>query len=262
MIKALFTAVLVTAVAILLQGPSFADDQQPQVGADSSSFDASATAASSSVDHQGPPVPTEDAGHWMETDVSCPLSLAGTCGGSRTCPGNQPAQQLDYVLPDGTVTQSIIACPGKGPTGPTVADIERAFKALPMRPSTIHIQPPGGETLVNFDSIFYTEPFALDQSLHLLGSTVDFHITVASYTWHYGDGHTQTTTDPGAAYPTQTITHRYLKKGSVSVSLDTVYQADYSIDGGPTQHLDDTVTISSPPQQLTILTATPHLVSD
>ncbi len=80
--------------------------------------------------------------------------------------------------------------------------------------------------------------------------------------WHYGDGSTQTTTDPGAAYPDQTIVHRYLTKGQVSVTVDTVYQADYSIDGGAQQHLADTVTITSPAQQLRILTATPHLVAD
>jgi len=129
-----------------------------------------------------------------------------------------------------------------------------------MQPSPLHIQPPHGETLVNFDSIFYTDPTTIDRSVKILGSTVDFHITVAHYTWHYGDGHSAQTTGPGAAYPHQTITHRYLRKGTVSVSLDTTYQADYRVDGGPQQHLSDTVTIPGPARRLTVLTATPHLV--
>jgi len=144
----------------------------------------------------------------------------------------------------------------------TVAQIRRAFKRIPMTASPLHIQPPNGETLVNFDSIFYTDPTAIDRSVKILGSTVDFHITVARYTWHYGDGQAAQTTDPGAAYPHQTITHRYLRKGAVNVRLDTTYQADYRINGGPQRHLADTVTIAGAPQRLQVLTATPHLVGD
>jgi len=144
----------------------------------------------------------------------------------------------------------------------TVAQIRTAFKRIPMKASALHIQPPNGETLVNFESIFYTDPTTIDKRIKILGATVDFHITVARYTWHYGDGHTAQTAGPGAAYPHQTITHRYLRKGRVSVSLDTTYQADYQINGGQERHLADTVTIAGPAQQLRVLTATPHLVGD
>jgi len=126
--------------------------------------------------------------------------------------------------------------------------------------SPLHIQPPHGETLVNFDTIYFTDPTAIDKQITLLGATVDFHITAAAYTWHYGDGQAQTTTDPGAAYPHQTITHRYLRKGTATPSLDTTYQADYRINTGTWQHLNQTVTIPGTPQALTIRTATPHLV--
>lgn len=162
-----------------------------------------------------------------------------------------------FVSDTGVISNQRYSCPG-----PTVADVAAAFRQIPMRPSPIHIQPPHGETLVNFDSIFYTDPFALDVTKRPLGVPVAFHITVQKYIWHFGDGRSLTTTDAGAAYPDQTLVHRYLKKGPVSVTLETVYQADYSIDGGPQQHLADTVTRTSPAQQLTVLTATPHLVAD
>lgn len=151
-------------------------------------------------------------------------------------------------------------CPGTTATGPTLADIQTAFKQIPMSASPLNIQPPGGETLVNFDTIYFSEPTVIDKRISLLGASVDFHITVAAYLWHYGDGQTQTTSDPGAAYPRQTIVHRYLRKGTVKPSLDTTYQADYRIDGGSWQHLAQTVTIAGAPQALTIRTATPHLV--
>jgi len=165
--------------------------------------------------------------------------------------------------PSGKATQITNFCPGDAAEKkPTITDVEHAFKSIPMAPSPVYIQPPDGETLVNFDTIYFTTPFTNDVTLHVLDSSVAFHITVQKYVWHFGDGHSLTTTDPGAAYPDQTIVHRYLKKGPVSVSLETVYQADYAIDGAAQQHLADTVTTTSTPQQLTVLTATPHLVAD
>ncbi|WGL53884.1 hypothetical protein P5P86_08645 [Nocardioides sp. BP30] len=131
-----------------------------------------------------------------------------------------------------------------------------------MAPSPLHIQPPRGETLVNFDTIFYTDPTTLDRSVTVLDSTVTFHITAARYTWHYGDGTTAATTSPGAAYPRQTIVHRYPHRGPVTVSLDTTYQADYRIDHGPRHHLHATVTIAGTPTPLEVRTATPHLVGN
>jgi hypothetical protein len=258
----LVIASVAVVLTLLTPRPAFADEGT-HVGAGGSTFDTSANAAVASEDLAATSPTTVGAGHWVTTEVSCPQSLAGSCGGTRNCAGNKPAMQMDYVLEDGTVSQSSVICPEDLESrGPTLADIDHAFKQIPMKPSTIHIQPPGGETLVNFDTIYYTEPYSLDRSVRLLGSTVDFHITVASYIWHYGDGTTDTTTSPGAAYPDQTIVHRYLRKGPVEVSLETVYQADYSINGGPQQHLADTVTMTSAPQRLSILTATPHLVAD
>jgi hypothetical protein len=170
--------------------------------------------------------------------------------------------RYQHVAADGTIDMSTTACPtDEEPSiGPTVADIRTAFKQIPMAASTMHIQPPRGETLVNFDTIFYADPTTVDRKVTVLGATVDFHITVANYTWHYGDGATQRSTDPGAAYPHQSIVHRYRRKGTVTASVDTTYQADYRIDGGPLQHLDATVTIPGPSHRLRVRTAKPHLV--
>jgi len=166
-----------------------------------------------------------------------------------------------YFLPDGSTYASYTSCPSDDePEGPTIADITAAFKQIPMSPPPLHVQPPSGETLVNFDTIFYADPTTLDKTVTVLGTRVDFHITVASYTWRYGDGTTQTTADPGAAYPHQSIVHRYRHPEKVAVSVDTTYQADYRIGDGPRQHLAATVTIEGPKHSLRIRTATPHLV--
>lgn len=255
-------AVLVWLVSGLAAGRAIADSPSATVGAGTSSFNVGATQSTASTSSASPSSSTgSDPGHWEE-HLQCKTGGEQTCDAAATCSDGSLMTLYQHITPDGTIDASSTNCPGdaKPKRGPSVADVRRAFKSIPMKPSPLHIQPPHGETLVNFDSIFYTDPTTIDRSLKLLGSTVDFHITVARYTWRFGDDQTEQTTDPGAAYPHQTITHRYLHKGTVRVSLDTTYQADYRIDAGPQQHLADTVTIVGAPQQLKILTATPHLV--
>jgi hypothetical protein len=175
-------------------------------------------------------------------------------------------QHLQYILTDGTITATTTQCPTDEPPGPTPADIYTAFKTIPLPTPDLHIQPPGGQTLVNLPTIYYTRPTTIDTTLTVLGTTIDFHITTATYTWHYGDHTTTTTTTPGAPYPHQTNTHTYPHHGTIHPSLDTTYQADYRIHTGNTtgqwQHLTPTVTITGPPHTLTIHTATPHLTGE
>lgn len=250
---------------IQLSPAANAADSEPNVSAGDSSFQVSITDANTapSAPSDGPEGPAVapvtapvhiEPGHYVTVDV-CNLNGEPACGD--TCPDGS-IKTVTYFLPEvGQPTDFEPSCPG-----PTTVDVEHAFKEIPMQPSVIHVQPPGGETLVNFDSVFFTDPFTQDVTKRPLGVPVAFHITVQKYIWHFGDGGSVTTTDPGAAYPNQTIVHRYLTKGPVSVTLETVFQADYSIDGGPQTHLADTVTRVSAPQRLTVLTATPHLVAE
>jgi hypothetical protein len=218
----------------------------------------SANTATPPIEQIGP------SGHW-ENRPQCDRGGDQICAEVALCDDGTVMKHEDFVLPDGTIGATRTYCPTAGTDAEphlTVADIRTAFEKIPMSASAVHIQPPDGETLVNFDTIFYSDPMTLDRSMTLVGQKVDFHITVASYTWHFGDGRTETTKDPGAAYPHQSITHRYLRKGTVNVSLDTTYQADYRVNGGPQQHLDDTVTIAGGGHPLTVRTATPHLVGE
>ena len=146
------------------------------------------------------------------------------------------------------------------PTGPSLGDVRHAFERIPLPESVLVIQPPGGATLVNFDTNFYTVAGPFEQTVTLLGHQVHFKIRPRSFAWHYGDGKDQSTTKPGAAYPALQVSHRYLKKGTVAASVDTVWEADFQIDGGAWAPVDATVTKGGAPQQLTIKSATPILV--
>jgi hypothetical protein len=234
------------------------------VGAEGAAFNASSREQDATACPAGPTGPSVQ-GTWQQKDV-CTIGGETTCAAIELCPDGQPKQEGWYQQADGGTSNLTRFCPTDEPPGPTPADIYTAFKTIPLPTPDLHIQPPGGQTLVNLPTIYYTRPTTIDTTLTVLGTTIDFHITTATYTWHYGDHTTTTTTTPGAPYPHQTNTHTYPHHGTIHPSLDTTYQADYRIHTGNTtgqwQHLTPTVTITGPPHTLTIHTATPHLTGE
>ena len=124
------------------------------------------------------------------------------------------------------------------------------------------MQPPGGRTLVNFATNFYTDNGEFTRTVTLLGRRVELRIWPARYGWRFGDGATRWTSSPGSAYPDLEITHRYLRKGRVSPSVDTTYAARFRVGGGPWRDVNGTVTIPGAPQGLRVVTARPVLVGD
>ena len=104
-------------------------------------------------------------------------------------------------------------------------------------------QPPGDMVIVTKDLIVYTDPSSRTLSTTVGGTAVSVVVTPVSYRWDWGDGTSTTTRDPGAAYPHQTVVHRYreLLQGVV-VTLTTTWSATFSVDGGPPQPVSGTVT--------------------
>lgn len=138
--------------------------------------------------------------------------------------------------------------------------VAAAFRRVPLPAAELRVQPPNGRTLVNFATNFYTERGDLTRTVTLLGRQVDLRIHPTAYTWDFGDGSTTTTSSAGAPYPDLEVTHDYREPGRVMPSVDTTYSAEYSVEGGPWQPVDGTVTIPGPAVGLRVLTATPTLV--
>jgi len=148
------------------------------------------------------------------------------------------------------------------PPEPTSGMVSAAFQHIPLPPSRLLIQPPNGRTLVNFATNFYTDNAPFDvPAFQLLGHTIELRVRPVTFAWHYGDGVSEATSEPGAAYPDLQITHTYLRKGSVAPSVDTTYAATYRVDRtGSWRAVDGTVTVAGDPARLEVLTATPTLV--
>jgi hypothetical protein len=148
----------------------------------------------------------------------------------------------------------------------TPGRILAAFRRIPLPEAPLEVQPPGGETLVNFDTILHTQAEPFTETVQLLGRQVTFDISPASFTWSLGTGETMTTTDPGRPWARgvpmdQYVSHRYTEAGPVTLDLTTTWGARWRLGNGPWRDVDGTVTMTTPAQDLQVRTAQPQLVS-
>ena len=128
-----------------------------------------------------------------------------------------------------------------------------------MPPLEVHIQP-SGQTLVNVDTIFFTDPTHLRRTVTLLGHTVRLDASPVSFTWVHGDGTRASTSKPGRPYPAKDVTHQYQRPGDdLRARVDTTYRVRYSVDGGGWATLGETLTAPGPTIALDVDEAAPVL---
>lgn len=121
---------------------------------------------------------------------------------------------------------------------------------------------PRGRTLVNLDTIVYTDESKVSTTtITLLGFPVAVEATPISYTWNFGDGTPAlTTSTPGKPYPSKEITHKYMQRRAVSLTLTTNYAARFNVADTGWQYVDGTVPVTGPATPLQVREAVPVLV--
>lgn len=209
------------------------------------------------------PAPTLPAGHW-ESESTCHPNGQSVflCGNAGKCPDGSDVQSTWYQADDGTTLDTSVTCPSTGTTStPTAAPIDPVseLKKVPLPPSILHVQPAGNVTLVNFKTNYYADATPFDTTVTPAGHKMEFKGTATQFVWTFGDGSTQTTTTAGAPYPDLRVTHEYAKTGTVTAHVDTVYTAQYSLDGGPWTPVNGTATSAGSGVDITIREATPVL---
>ena len=149
------------------------------------------------------------------------------------------------------------------------AEVLNAFKRVALPQSTINVQPPGGETLVNLPTILSTsaERHQIPVRLERVNIDVLLEVWPSRFVWHHGDDTSQETTDPGKAWTegadlSDLITHTYAKTSEgLDLSVDTTWSAQFRVVGQPNwRPVDGTVTIDGTPVTVAVLEAKPQLV--
>lgn len=264
---------LASALLLAAAFPGFADTE---VEAGSNEFHASAqTSTAPSTSAPGAPIASSDNQVRLVYEPVCSRgSGAGPevyygCGGTESCGQDGELHLVTAVSPTDSVPQGTI-CFEAGVTPPpevlTPGRILEAFRRVPLPTTPLEVQPPGGRTLVNFDTILHTDAEPFRESVQLLNRTVEFDIEPSEFTWSLGDGTSFTTTDPGRTWReglsmSEYVSHRYEEAGDVDLQLTTTWSARWRVGGGPWRPVQGTVDTTSPPVSLDVVTARPQLVS-
>jgi hypothetical protein len=128
--------------------------------------------------------------------------------------------------------------------------------------ATVEIQPSNGRTLVNLDTIFYTENRSRTVTgIDVLGHSVDLRLEAVTYHWSFGDGEATTTAGPGRPYPSKDVSHRYSAHGVVAPRVDVTYTGEYRVDGGRWLDVPGDATVTGPTVLLTVVEARSELVA-
>jgi hypothetical protein len=156
---------------------------------------------------------------------------------------------------------------GTTAAGPSLADVRRAFRHVPFAKPRLTVQPDGW-TLVNLDTYYAitwssrgVRPREVT-TVQLLGHEVAIRPKIVRYEYHFGDSSTQRSSDPGGPYPEGIVRHRYQARGNLTIHATARYTADFSVDGGGFQGLDDTIDIPGPSRPLQVYEARAQLVPD
>jgi hypothetical protein len=185
----------------------------------------------------------------------------GLCSRLMQCPEGMQLMRHWRIRPLPHLTSGIICMPTSAANRPVItpALVLNAFRKISLPRLVAHVQP-AEETLINFDTIFHADASPFTRTVRLLGQRVRLAIRPSSFRWTHGDGTSAVTSTPGAAYPTRTITYRYLHAHTtVQLHVAVTWSATYSVNGAAARPVPGTVTTIGPDTPLRIAEAIPAL---
>jgi len=204
----------------------------------------------------------------------CPSGEQVTCGDGGLL------FTMHVTFSDETPSRSSTECVEPGdPGGQQTPSIDipgealKKFKKVELPASTINVQPPNGETLVNFKTILSTQAERYQVTVRLKQVNLDIVLEVwpSHFLWKHGDGTTQESSHAGLMWTEGAdvdgegfVTHIYTKTlKAAQVSVDTTWSAQFKVVGAPDwRPVNGTVTKVGEAVPLTVREATPELVTE
>lgn len=210
------------------------------------------------------------AGFRYELHQACKSeNKSGACNNPHECTSRQGTKGTLYGvmrqdLAGGGWTRVMTACltanEAQSLGAITPGMVAKAWQRLTWPQGELTIQPPDGQTLVDFDTNFLTTSTnPTTQVVTLLGQRVTIEATPSRYHWHFGDGTTKTTTSPGHRYPHLDVTHDYADPAHVRCSVDVTYTGRFRVNDDPWQQIPGTLTVGGDDIPLWVRTASPVL---
>jgi|tagenome__1003787_1003787.scaffolds.fasta_scaffold20858738_1 hypothetical protein len=203
--------------------------------------------------------PRDDPPLTVEDEIHLNIGICGRMQQDGTVPGPDRCQP---VIPDDprSTQRQVTRVVRPRPQDVTWEQVFSETKDVIFPGLTVHVQPKG-RTLVNLDTIVYTDKQGpLTTTITLLGFPVEVTAVPMKYRWDFGDGSPALeTSTPGSPYPSKEIAHKYVERGSVGLTVTTIYAASFTVTGLPPQYVGD-IPITGPVTPLQVREAVPVLV--
>ena len=156
--RAAVVAVSCFMIAFSWAAPSLARDGDDHVdtGAGGSVFLVTGSAGVSGQNNLAAPTVVESVGVWHHVSA-CDAGGSSTCHDFMRCGDGSPLVHWWLTGPDGQTLSEYYSCPQTAVTvvpQVTSSAVFRALRRIGLPASELVVQPPGGETLVNFDTNF------------------------------------------------------------------------------------------------------------
>ena len=160
-----------------------------------------------------------------------------------------PEHRLYLVFCDGefVAAQWIDPTAGGGVAVDTTSLARTVVDQVPVDLFGINARPTG-EAVTGIPSYFWVEGY---DGAPITGSvsngpvTVDVSINLREVTWDFGDGSTMTG-GLGEAWPARSsVRHAYRDRGAYTITVTMVFDAEFSVDGGPAEPLEPIVRTST-----------------
>ncbi|WP_161485811.1 PKD domain-containing protein [Enteractinococcus helveticum] len=164
----------------------------------------------------------------------------------------------DLLRTPETNTDPAVPVAQSGPVAQPIEIIITTSDLMELIPSTPQIVMDRGPFgLKNAHTNFYASNHqAQTVTETMFGQEVTIVATPIEYRWDYGDGNTLTTQTPGRPAETFNVetetSHQFTEPGTYTVTLTTVFEGTYQVDGGPTQAVSSTVTQQAEPVEIEI----------
>lgn len=268
--KARWLAAMVAGLLLPVVGSATTQQAEASCARRVSTYDVS---ESCRPEVDAPPIPTKSKGKHTKSTTQprapkarpvCAFMRNGQCEQAAVCttPGGT-AGAYYAVYTDGGKIPGRVCLPPDDPRRPapgiTDALVARAVQRLDWTTPTLTIQPPGGRTLVNLPTNVYADGRTQRLTVTLLTQPVTIEVTPTTYTWDFGDGTTLTTRTPGRPYPDLDVTHPYPRVGTYPIRLTTTLTGRYRTPTTPWADIPGVLRLTTAPQPLRVIEATPQL---
>ena len=214
--------------------------------------------------YTGPPTETRYAPTCTGNSA---FDMGVLCNAALTCPAEDEVkfwmwqrQKINGEWTGWNLVDTVCLGPDEPAINPAVAIpaiVQRDFQSVVVLKGAADVSPKP-ETLVNVVTKFRTDaPSSYTIPLRILGQSVVITAKAEKHTWHFGDGQTATSYEPGGY-----AEHTYARATTEQAYVGITWSGSFTVNDGASQPINGTVSTTGDPVDVIVREARSELVRD